>query len=195
MSVQFAENFFLQNKTMRKKKYCSRKCQNTGNTRLRKGMDIKGNYPSVLCKYCETEFTPRSKANIFCKPSCKNIWNASKKYNYSYQKEYRSRSPKNFMAQLRSYYNRKETLSLDFLVSLYERQDGKCALSGIEMTHETKNGKCLTNISIDRINSSIGYEEENVQLVCYAVNIMKSDKTMEDFLFWCDKVLVHERRK
>jgi hypothetical protein len=59
-------------------------------------------------------------------------------------------------------------LDIDFLLSLYEKQEGKCAVTGIKMT--TKDRDILA-ASIDRINSDVGYLKDNVILVCRWVNI------------------------
>jgi len=76
----------------------------------------------------------------------------------------------------------------DDIKDLYKKQDGLCVLTGIKMTHlayqtNVNNRKINNyNISIDRINSSKGYTKDNVQLVCAAVNIMKSDLTEDELL-------------
>jgi DNA-directed RNA polymerase subunit M/transcription elongation factor TFIIS len=67
------------------------------------------------------------------------------------------------------------------LYNLYHKQDGKCALSGLQMTWLTGQGKVDTNISIDRIDPKVGYEPKNIQLVCYRCNIMKHDSSQEYF--------------
>jgi hypothetical protein len=74
-------------------------------------------------------------------------------------------------------------------MKIFEEQSGCCAISGIEMTYLAGSGRTLTNISIDRIDSSRGYLRGNVQLVCDIVNRMKSNMTQEELLFWCEKIL------
>lgn len=44
------------------------------------------------------------------------------------------------------------------------------------MTFYLDNGRTFTNISIDRITPNLGYTKENIQLVCMAVNQMKSNE-------------------
>lgn len=107
---------------------------------------------------------------------------------------YCSKSPRNFMSRLLQ--KRKEgkvNLSIDYLVRLYEDQDGKCAISGIPMTHQHGLGKVHTNISIDRINPHGKYEEGNVQLVCMIVNRMKWTIPMSEFLDLC--AIITKRQK
>ena len=59
------------------------------------------------------------------------------------------------------------------------------------MTWEVLNGKVPTNLSLDRIDSSQGYTEDNVQLVCRIVNIMKNDLSVDEFVGWCKLIEVH----
>ena len=44
------------------------------------------------------------------------------------------------------------------------------------------------NISVDRINSSIGYTKDNIQLVCVCVNHMKWDLDEKIFLDICETI-------
>jgi hypothetical protein len=79
-------------------------------------------------------------------------------------------------------------IALDELVALWERQSGRCALSGWQLTTKLGSGTIPTNCSIDRIDPSKGYEPSNVQLVCRAVNIAKSDLTPDMFLLLCSAI-------
>lgn len=72
-------------------------------------------------------------------------------------------------------------LDVDFLVELYEQQSGKCAITGIPMTHIAGHGVVPTNISVDRIDSSIGYVKDNVQLTCRFINHAKMNMSTEQF--------------
>lgn len=109
---------------------------------------------------------------------------------------YYSKSPRNFFQSLlqKKTKNRQE-LDLDFLEALWEKQKGRCAISNVPMTHVRGQGKVQTNVSIDRIDSQLGYTKENTQLVCHIVNLMKSDMTLEQLLFWTDKILSNVERK
>lgn len=129
------------------------------------------------------------KQTKFCCYEHKNVYNHKHLYNYKYSKAYRARSPRNYLSQLRSYRNRSDTLSLDFLEALYLKQNGLCAITGKELTFVQEGGRTRTNISIDRIDSSVGYTEENTQLVCHVVNTMKSDMSLEELRGWCEAIL------
>ena len=86
-------------------------------------------------------------------------------------------------------------LTLDYLLSLWDKQDGKCALSGIPMTYKRYNGRIPTNISIDKINADLGYVEGNVQLVCMACNQIKSDWSEETMYNFCKKIVEQYENK
>lgn len=78
-------------------------------------------------------------------------------------------------------------LDVDFLVELYNKQDGKCAISGIPMTHIAGQGVVATNVSMDRIDNTVGYKKDNVQLTCRFINQAKLNLSMEQF-----KDLMHQ---
>lgn len=82
-----------------------------------------------------------------------------------------------------------EVLSLDALELLWNTQQGLCALTGWPMTMELANGVVPTNCSLDRIDSGEGYVVGNVQLVCRAANVAKSDMATADFVKMCRAVV------
>lgn len=51
-----------------------------------------------------------------------------------------------------------------------------------------KDGRIPTNVSVDRIDSKKGYTRDNVQLVCMAINQMKSDLDNNTFYNLCKAV-------
>ena len=81
------------------------------------------------------------------------------------------------------------------LYNCFHKQDGLCALSGQQMTWITGKGWIDTNISIDRINPDIGYEPDNIQLVCYRLNIMKHNMKEDDFLALISEILATLQHK
>jgi hypothetical protein len=83
---------------------------------------------------------------------------------------------------------REFDITVPFLVDLLERQDGKCALSGLPMLTTTHRDECPDDarcnpnkLSIDRIDSSHGYTEDNVQLVRWRPNSMKMEMTSDAY--------------
>jgi hypothetical protein len=85
-------------------------------------------------------------------------------------------------------------LDVNFLKQLFETQNKKCKLSGLEMTYIINNGKSIYNISVDRIKSNKGYTKDNVQLVCNQINTMKNSLEDEDFLFFCKTIVNNYER-
>ena len=86
---------------------------------------------------------------------------------------------------------REHNINTDYLRGLYEGQEGLCALSGLEMTIRGKSGtsEYWYSLSIDRIDSSLGYVEGNVQLVCTGVNRIKGQMADEMFINFCKEVV------
>jgi hypothetical protein len=83
---------------------------------------------------------------------------------------------------------REFNITVPFLVDLFERQEGMCALSGLPMVTTTHiderpdDNRCNPNkLSIDRIDSVRGYTEDNVQLVRWRANCMKSDMLLDPY--------------
>lgn len=87
------------------------------------------------------------------------------------------------------------SLTKEDLVTLYEKQAGQCALSGKTMTWGSGSGRVLTNISLDRIDSSLGYTIDNVQLVCDFTNNMKSILSNEELIEWCQSIVSTQEHK
>lgn len=71
-----------------------------------------------------------------------------------------------------------------YIWDLYLLQEGKCAISGIPISFGEKNNKWRRgrSASLDRIDSSLGYTEGNVQWVDRRINSMKLELSMPDFL-------------
>lgn len=86
-------------------------------------------------------------------------------------------------------------LNVQFIVDLYNKQNGKCAISGLPMTTRRQSGKNPYNVSIDRIVPSLGYTKENVRLVCSHVNMMRSNLEDSQLLEFCKAVLEYDKLK
>lgn len=81
----------------------------------------------------------------------------------------------------------------EYLIELWYRQHGMCAVTGVPMTHIYGHGNVMTNASLDRIDNRIGYTNDNVRLVCFAVNVMRNSMTDDELYEWCR--LIVERRE
>jgi len=81
------------------------------------------------------------------------------------------------------------TLTIEQLIDLYEKQNKKCALSGIEMMTVRKAGKNIYNASIDRIIPGGDYSIDNIRIVCNQVNMMRSNLSDYELLFLCKSIV------
>jgi hypothetical protein len=76
-------------------------------------------------------------------------------------------------------------LTVNDIVACWNDQLGVCAYSGRQMTLDAGQ---LHTVSIERIDSQIGYTPANTILVCQAINRMKSNFAFEDFYSLCSDV-------
>lgn len=88
----------------------------------------------------------------------------------------------------------KFDITIEYLWDLFIKQDKKCALSGLELSFsKTRKDTKSKSVSIDRIDSNIGYVKDNVQWVHKIVNIMKNKLDEQDFIFYCNKISEHNK--
>lgn len=81
---------------------------------------------------------------------------------------------------------------------LFLKQQGKCSLSGLEIVFpKTLKDFRLGNYtaSLDRIDSSIGYEINNIQWVHRKINLMKNIFSMKEFLELCELITKNNKEK
>lgn len=112
------------------------------------------------------------------------LWNIKKKITI------RLNTAKNRPKQSRQ----KIAVTPDMLLDLYIFQEGKCALTGRFMDYETTDEefagkKCNPRVlTIDRIDSNRGYFIDNIQLVCWDVNLFKGKVNQDYFKKICKMV-------
>ena len=85
-------------------------------------------------------------------------------------------------------------ITLEYLKKLWEYQNGTCSYTGIKMilpetTNLYNNIHSLKKASIDRIDSSKGYIEGNVEFVCLAVNYAKCNFTKEETISFFKEIV------
>lgn len=91
-------------------------------------------------------------------------------------------------------YNREFDLDLSFLKVLWEKQYGKCAVTGLDLqvknvhTKKQKTNKNPYQASLDRIDNNKGYIKGNVRFVCLMFNIARNDFSDNEVLEFCQKV-------
>lgn len=129
---------------------------------LRKNYAISSEQLQKLCKKCSNR-DPQNNAH---KGYYKGVLRASFVHKYKTSAETRGI---------------EWDISFDYLAELLIDQDFKCALSG-----ETLDAMQIqNNCSLDRIDSSQGYVEGNVQWTTSMVNMCKQSYTQADFISMC----------
>jgi len=86
----------------------------------------------------------------------------------------------------------KWELELGYIQALYEKQNGRCFYSGANMTFIPRSDFV---ISLDRIDSSIGYIKGNVVLCCADINYMKGPLDREKFILLCNYISKKHKRE
>ncbi len=89
------------------------------------------------------------------------------------------------MGEAKGRLNRDFDLTLEFLLKLFHDQNGKCFYSGIPLADFTGSPR---TVSIDRIDSSKGYTQDNVALSCKHMNLLKNDLDIESLLDLAQKI-------
>jgi hypothetical protein len=158
----------------------------------------KRTYIKVICDHCGTEYdkalseVKRNKQlnrKSYCSRHCLGIVNnknipPEKRSTDYLQKGSKKDKYSGFREFLRRIKNRKKhecNLDLDYLLDLWNKQEGKCIYTNINMIlpDGVLKGTMLT-ASLDRIDSSIGYLKGNVQFTLTPINLMKSSMSHED---------------
>lgn len=192
--------------------YCrsciAKKAQEKRIQTLEENRNLKNSIPEKICKKCKilkkieefeiARFKNKNRPE-YIRHICRACNDQSKREYYQYKKDNNIALSlnKSYDKYLKSLYNKIfnrnkiATITFNDLLDIYNKQEGKCNLTGEILTFDKNNQ--LTNISIDRIDSNIGYEKGNVQLVCHYVNIMKWNKSVDELKIWCEKILNYKK--
>lgn len=128
------------------------------------------------CVKCKKEYKPRSPHHMFCSRSCQEIFN-------------KGRTWTNFLACLLNNNPNRKKLSTEILLEIFEKQGGKCAVSGVPLTKITGKGVVPTNASIDRVRAGGKYTKNNIRLVCHFVNTWRGKVTDKELLWWSERIM------
>lgn len=150
-----------------------------------------------LCKGCNQELptssfeSGKNRKGPYVRNTCKSCVGIQRRQRFSVNpRSYfqqavlysRSSHKKN---QRKNGGDQPHVLTVEDCLDLWEKQNGKCALSGVQMTHHRDgSGRKEFNASLDRIEPGGAYSKANVQLVCYRVNIMRHVLEMDMFFWW-----------
>jgi hypothetical protein len=81
-------------------------------------------------------------------------------------------------------------ITVEYVWRIFQRQKGRCALSGLRIKQITSRSRLHTDnsASLDRIDPKKGYVPGNVQWVHKDINKMKQDFDEEHFVHLCSLV-------
>ena len=80
------------------------------------------------------------------------------------------------------------SIDIEHLLELWTLQAGRCAMTGIPMTHRYNS---LIAVSVDRIENDVGHITGNIQLVCKAVNLAKNKHSNTELVEFLCLLVVH----
>lgn len=75
-------------------------------------------------------------------------------------------------------------ISKEFIMNLLDKQNNTCVLSGLDIHLSNRTA------SLDRIDSSKGYTEDNVQWVHKIVNFMKQKMSNQELIDMCKRIVL-----
>lgn len=143
-----------------------------------------------VCIGCEQEFTSYTFRGKYCTRDC----HKKNRYRLSVGNPYWRLTKLSHMAKNRATTkNVPYDIDGDYLGQLWDKQEGCCAVSGMELDLEMSD-KYLTNPqapSVDRIIPALGYVRGNVRIVCYQVNMALSEYGEEQLIKMCKAIVAY----
>lgn len=155
-------------------KFCSNCKQEKFLTEFSKNLASKDGL-QYKCRACDKEYQEKRR---------KENYQQALEYGRKYQKnkrenfEYRLKMLLNASKQRARNKNRIHEITIDDIKSIYPI-DNKCPIFGIDLVFGTA-GFRENSPSIDRIDSSKGYTLDNIQIISWKANRIKSYATVEE---------------
>lgn len=149
------------------------------------------NFKDRPCKECDKPFIPYNRHQMYCHNPCFNKKENPSNYRYNYiNGDWRKYIQSILSHKTRTVDLSKDSLKMDDLLCMLEKQNYKCAVSGVQLTCIRKLGtQYMTNLSIDRIDNAKEYSMNNIRFVCRYVNTIKWTFTDEEMYGWCESIL------
>jgi hypothetical protein len=100
-----------------------------------------------------------------------------------------------FSAKIRK---KEFSITKEYAWNLFLLQGGRCAISGEKILLSDKSADTISGkvtASLDRIDSTKGYIEGNVQWLHKDVNYMKWKMSTETLLTWCDRISIFNKTR
>lgn len=148
--------------------YLSRKCKQCLKGKCRNKNCDRMVYGKALCSQCirkNNNSPPRKRPST----QSMNVW---------LNQCLRSTKSCSLSRAARGYRVKENDLTIEFLIDMLEKQNGLCAVSGLKLLSEYNN---ICSASIDRIDSGLGYLQNNVLLVCQWVNLGRKTTPIDEF--------------
>lgn len=85
-------------------------------------------------------------------------------------------------------------VSFHDIIAIWEEQQGRCAISNLPMSWAKGNNKGLArwdSVSIDRIDSTLGYIPGNLRLILFCINAFRGSASDEQMHRVVDAILKH----
>lgn len=105
-----------------------------------------------------------------------------------------------------SYFNRliacakrrniKFDITVEQALEQFNKQKGKCALSGVTLIiskYQIYDKREMSTASLDRIDSTRGYFHNNIQWIHKDINTMKNNFSEEEFIKWCKMIAKYKK--
>jgi hypothetical protein len=159
---------------------------------------------TIKCDYCNNEFEkPESeyKRNLsknrknFCTRQCVGNYyvNVEKRKTHVLPKPRTGDEFTPFRYHFRNAKRRFKNfnLTIEDLKSTWDKQNGICPYSGVKLEIDYRKYKKINKIylaSLDRIDSTKGYIDNNIQFVSQPINYMKNNMSHEETLLLCSLI-------
>lgn len=143
------------------------------------------------CLNCTKELVNKQK--LYCSRPCKAHYRRTvvetKAYQTARTNKYRGKDMTSYLQSLIHKKARSNQISINELMEIYNKQNGRCALTGEVLTHICGGGRTRTNASLDRIIPGGPYTKDNVRIVCHVANIMRTDMSDIELRYWAEKII------
>lgn len=140
------------------------------------------------CNCCGIEFTTRANRILRCAPCAKEHKYPQYKDDIKWRLNRLSTGARN-RAKSR---NHDFSIDLDYLIYLWEFQEGTCTITGRKFDLSGYNGVGKINpntVSIDRIIPEKGYVAGNIRLVTFHANMAISEFGLDSFILLAKDIL------
>lgn len=154
-------------------------------------------YGIVVCENCAKEFEKenryilaslRKKRKHFCSLRCSLLFKnkTDKRFFHPENLNRRGRFKTKPLPEFRWYFQRTKSrnlcnLMIEDIRDQWELQNGKCAISGLEIKLHGQHTSNFDMASLDRIDSTLPYQKDNIQFVVLPLNLGKQSASDIDF--------------